>query len=48
MNSIDFQAIITMLKIIPKKYRSNTVKVAKGKYKLPTTIKEAIKKVSNG
>ena len=48
IDTIDFQAIVTMLRILPKKYRTNTVKVAKGKYKLPITLKEAIKKVRNG
>ena len=47
-NSIDFSTIVTMLKLVPKKYRTDTVKVAKGKYKLPLTLKEAIKKVRNG
>lgn len=47
-DSIDFISIVTMLKLVPKKYRTNTVKVAKGKYKLPVTLKEAIKKVRNG
>lgn len=48
VDSIDLISIVTMLKIVPKKYSTNTVKVAKGKYKLPTTIKQAIKKISNG
>lgn len=48
MNNIDFQAIVTMLRIIPKKYKTDIVKVASGKYKLPLTVKQAIKKIRNG
>lgn len=48
MNSINIEDIVAMLKILPKKYKTNTIKVAEGKYKLPTTIKQAIKKISNG
>jgi len=37
-----------MLKIVPKEYKTNNIKVARGKYKLPTTIKQLIKKLANG
>jgi hypothetical protein len=46
--NIDIQEIVTMLKILPKQYDTPTIKVAKGKNKLPTTIKEVIKKFKNG
>lgn len=48
IDTIDFAGIVTMLRIVPKKYSTNNVKVARGKYKLPTNIKQAIKKISNG
>jgi hypothetical protein len=47
-HNIDIQEIVTMLKILPKQYDTPTIKVAKGKNKLPTTIKEVIKKFKNG
>lgn len=37
-----------MLKVLPKQYDTPAIKVAKGKNKLPTTIKEVIKKFKNG
>ena len=46
--TIDIEGIVTMLKIVPKEYKTNNIKVAKGKYKLPTTIRQLIKKLANG
>ncbi len=46
--NIDIQGIVTMMKMLPKQYNTPTIKVAKGKNKLPTTIKEVIKKFRNG
>ena len=47
-HNIDIQEIVTMLKILPKQYNTPTIKAAKGKNKLPTSIKEVIKKIKNG
>jgi hypothetical protein len=46
--NINIEEIVTMLKILPKQYDTPAIKVAKGKNKLPTTIKEIIKKFKNG
>ena len=46
--NIDIAGIVTMMKMLPKQYNTPTIKVAKGKNKLPTTIKEVIKKFKNG
>jgi len=48
IDSIDFAGIVTILKNLPKKYHTGRIKVARGKYKLPTTFREAIKKITNG
>jgi hypothetical protein len=45
---ISLEGIVTMMKILPKQYDTATIKVAKGKYKLPTTIKQLFKKLKNG
>ena len=46
--NINIEEIVTMLKILPKQYNTPTIKAARGKNKLPTTIKEVIKKFKNG
>jgi hypothetical protein len=48
IQNIDIESIVTILKVLPKKHHTNNIKVAKGKYKLPTTFKQLIKKISNG
>ena len=48
IHNIDIESIVTMMKIRPKKYKSNTIKIATGKYKLPLTFKQMLKKISNG
>ena len=45
---IDIEGIVTMMRILPKQYQTETIKIAKGKYKLPTTIGTLIKKLKNG
>jgi hypothetical protein len=47
-HNINIEGIVTILKILPKQYNTPTIKVAKGKNKLPTSIKEIIKKFKNG
>jgi hypothetical protein len=37
-----------MLKIVPPKYNTMYIKIAKGKNKLPSNLKEIIKKIQNG
>jgi hypothetical protein len=48
IHNINIEAIVTIMKILPKQYDTPTIKVAKGKNKLPTSIKEIIKKFKNG
>jgi hypothetical protein len=48
IQTIDIEGIVTMLKIVPKDYKTNNIKVARGKYKMPTTLKQLIKKLANG
>lgn len=45
--NIDINFIVTMLKELPSKHNTPAMKVAKGKYKLPTTFKGLIKKIIN-
>jgi len=45
--TIDINFLVIMLKELPAKYNTPTIKVAKGKYKLPTTFKGVIKKIIN-
>jgi hypothetical protein len=47
-HNINIEEIVTIMKILPKQYDTPLIKVAKGKYKLPTTFKEIIKKFKNG
>jgi len=47
-HNIDIETIVTMLDIVPKKYYTNNIAIAKGKYKLPKTLKERFKKMING
>jgi len=46
--NINIENIVTILKILPKQYDTHSIKVAKGKYKLPTTFKGILKKLKNG
>lgn len=45
---INLEGIVTMMKMLPKQYDTPTIKIARGKYKLPTTLKQLIKKIKNG
>lgn len=47
-HNIDIETIVTMLDIVPKKYYTNNIAIAKGKYKLPKTLMERFKKITNG
>jgi hypothetical protein len=47
MNSIDFKNIEVMLKLVPKKYKTESIRIARGKYKLPVTFKQLIKRIIN-
>ena len=47
-HTIDIKGIVTMMRMLPKQYHTETIKVAKGKHKLPTTIGTLIKKLKNG
>jgi hypothetical protein len=46
--NINIEFIVTALKLVPNKYSTPTIKVAKGKNKLPTTLKQVFKKLRNG
>lgn len=46
--NIDIEGIVTMIRMLPKRYDTPTIKVARGKHKLPTTIGTLIKKLKNG
>ena len=48
IQNIDIEGIVTMMKMLPKQYNTPAIKVAKGKNKLPTTLREIIKKFKNG
>jgi hypothetical protein len=48
IHNINIEEIVTILKILPKQYNTPTIKAARGKNKLPTSIKEVIKKFKNG
>jgi hypothetical protein len=45
--TIDFKNIEVMLKLVPKKYKTDNIRVARGKYKLPVTFKQLIKRIIN-
>ena len=47
-HNINIEEIVTILKILPKQYSTPTIKAARGKNKLPTTLREIIKKFRNG
>lgn len=44
---IDFELIRTMLGFVPKGYKTKNIRVARGKYKLPTTFKQFLKRIIN-
>jgi hypothetical protein len=48
IQNIDIEGIVTIMKMLPKQYDTPAIKVAKGKNKLPTTLREIIKKFKNG
>ena len=48
IQNIDIEGIVTIMKMLPKQYNTPLIKVAKGKNKLPTTLREIIKKFRNG
>ena len=48
VHNIDIKNIVTMMRSLPKQYQTESIKVAKGKYKLPTTLGTLIKKLKNG
>jgi hypothetical protein len=48
IHKIDIESTITLLKDLPMKYTSPSIKIARGKWKLATNWKKMIKKVKNG
>jgi len=47
MNNIDIKNITAMLKLVPKNYKTKSIRIARGKYKLPVTFKQLIKRIIN-
>lgn len=48
IQNIDIKGIITMMKMVPKKYDTTVIKIARGKFDRPTTLTGHIKKLING
>ena len=48
IQNIDIESIVTIMRMLPKKHHTDTIKVAMGKYRLPVTFKQLFKKISNG
>jgi uncharacterized radical SAM superfamily Fe-S cluster-containing enzyme len=48
IQNINIKEIVTMMRIMPKEHNTETIKIAKGKYQLPTNIGSIIKKLKNG
>jgi hypothetical protein len=46
--TINIEGIVTMMRMLPKQYDTPTIKIARGKHKLPTTIGTLIKRLKNG
>lgn len=46
--NINIEFIVTTLKILPAKYGSDKVHIAKGKWEMPTSFKKIFKKFVNG
>lgn len=45
---INFEGIVTMMRMLPKQYDTPVIKIARGKHKLPTTVGGLLKKLKNG
>jgi len=48
IQNINIEFIVTMMKILPKQYDTKAIKIARGKYKLPTNLGGILKKLNNG
>lgn len=46
--TINLEAIVTMMRMLPTQYDTQVIKIARGKHKLPTNIGSLIKKLRNG
>ena len=47
-NNINIEAVVIMMRMLPKQYDTPTIKIARGKHKLPTTVGGLLKKLNNG
>lgn len=47
IHNIDIESIVIMMRALPAKYNTPTIKVAKGKYKLPTNFRSLVKRIIN-
>ena len=48
IQNINIKEIVTMMRVLPKQYDTENIKVARGKYQLPTNVGSIIKKLRNG
>ena len=48
IQNIDIKQIVTMMRVLPKQYDTESIKIARGKYQLPTSVGSIIKKLRNG
>ena len=46
--NINIEFIVTTLKMMPAKYNTPAIKIAKGRFIIPTSIKQIFKKFKNG
>jgi hypothetical protein len=48
IHNINIKEIVTMMRVLPKQYDTENIKIARGKYQLPTSVGSIIKKLRNG
>ena len=48
IQTIDIKEIVTIMRVLPKQYDTENIKIARGKYQLPTSVGSIIKKLRNG
>jgi hypothetical protein len=44
-NNINIEGIVTMIRMLPEKYDTTCIQIARGKFKKPITLTERIKKI---
>jgi hypothetical protein len=48
IQNINIENIVIMMRALPEKYDTPRIKIARGRFKKPTTLKERIKKLIHG